>query len=97
MYANGSRTTASRMTKSAFSDAHRLVVEAVASARRNAGLHQAQVAAKLGKNQSYVSNIERGQRRIDIVEFYALARAIGVDPRTLFADAVSKFPRDVAV
>lgn len=97
MYANGSRLTASRMTKSAFSDAHRLVVEAVAGARLNAGLHQAQVAEKLGKNQSYISNIERGQRRIDIVEFYALANAIGIDPKKLFEAATRNFPSDVAV
>lgn len=85
------------MTKSAFSDAHRMLVEAVAAARLEAGLKQADVAAALGKNQSYVSNIERGQRRIDVVEFYALARAIGIEPVELFDKATRGFPERLEV
>jgi hypothetical protein len=39
------------------------------------------VAEKLGRYQSFVANIESGQRRIDVVEFLDLASAIGFDPR----------------
>jgi transcriptional regulator with XRE-family HTH domain len=81
------------MTKSAYSEAHQMMVEAIVAARQEAGLKQAEVAATLGKNQSYISNIERGQRRIDVLEFYMLARAIGMEPTALFRRAIKRFPK----
>ena len=48
--------------------------------RKAAGLTQAEVAARLKIHQSYVTDIERGQRRVDLVELIALAKAIGFDP-----------------
>ena len=41
------------------------------------------VAERLGRPQSYVADIERNERRIDVIEFLALAEAIGVDPLRL--------------
>ncbi|WP_446740941.1 helix-turn-helix domain-containing protein [Sphingomonas sp. CFBP 8760] len=38
----------------------------------------------IGKDQSFISNIERGQRRVDIIEFIAITRAMGVDPVDIF-------------
>jgi len=52
----------------------------ILDARKSAGLSQASVAAKLGRPQSYVADIERNERRIDVIEFLALAEAIGFDP-----------------
>jgi transcriptional regulator with XRE-family HTH domain len=72
------------MGKSLFTDAHRAVVGALIEARHNAGMLQADLAARVGKEQSYISNIERCQRRIDVVEFYDLAIALNVDPVILF-------------
>ena len=48
--------------------------------REAAGDTQQQVATRLGKSQSYVSKIESGQRRLDLVEYVLWARAIGIDP-----------------
>jgi transcriptional regulator with XRE-family HTH domain len=48
--------------------------------RRAARLTQTEVAAKLGRPQPYIANIERGQRRVDVVELIELAAAIGFDP-----------------
>jgi transcriptional regulator with XRE-family HTH domain len=48
--------------------------------RKAAGLTQADVAARIGRHQSLVADIERGQRRVDLVELLALAKAIGFDP-----------------
>ena len=50
------------------------------AARTEAGLTQEQLARRLQKPQSFVSKYERGERRLDVVEFVAVARAIGVDP-----------------
>ncbi|MFG1283891.1 helix-turn-helix domain-containing protein [Xanthobacter autotrophicus] len=52
----------------------------VTQARKAAGLSQAAVAEKLGRPQSYIADIERNERRIDVIEFLALAEAIGFDP-----------------
>lgn len=54
---------------------------------------QEELAARIGKDQTYISLIERSQRRVDVLEFVALARAMGVDPITLFSDVVRKLPK----
>ncbi len=43
-------------------------------ARKEAGFKQFEVAQKIGKPQSYVSKIEKGERRIDAVELKILAK-----------------------
>lgn len=50
------------------------------SARQNAGLTQVEVADRLRKPQSFVSKLERGERRLDFPEFIQLADALGLDP-----------------
>ena len=49
-------------------------------ARKKAGVSQADLAKALAKPQSFVSKFERGERRLDIVEFKAVADALGLDP-----------------
>jgi len=52
-------------------------------ARKNAGVTQAELARKLGRPQSFVSKIESGERRIDVIEFLQIAKHVGFDPYTL--------------
>ena len=61
------------MTKSIYTKEYRKVIKRLKKARRDAGLTQVEVAKKLNKPQSYISKIERGERRIDIVELKKLA------------------------
>jgi Helix-turn-helix domain len=58
---------------------HRALVELVIAERKAAGLTQVQVARKLRRYQSYVTLLETGQRRLDVVEFMDIADAIGFD------------------
>jgi transcriptional regulator with XRE-family HTH domain len=44
--------------------------------REQAGISQVQLAAKLGQTQSSVSKIERGERRVDVVELRAICKAL---------------------
>lgn len=60
--------------------------------RESKGITQAEVAAKLGKPQSYVSKYERGERRLDIVELIAVANALSTDPVQLFTQLLSHKP-----
>jgi transcriptional regulator with XRE-family HTH domain len=60
---------------------HRALVALLITERRRAGLQQGEVAARVGEDQSWLSSIETGRRkRVDVVEFIALAMAIGFDP-----------------
>jgi len=81
------------MPKSVFTDANRVVVEELIAARKAAGLRQQDLAERLGKPQSFISRIEGGQRRVDILEFYAIARAMKADPAELFGTIVGRLPR----
>ncbi|HBK34262.1 TPA: hypothetical protein DEP34_03675 [Candidatus Uhrbacteria bacterium] len=62
------------MLKGIYGAEYKKVVENLRKARLDAGLRQEDVAQKLNKPQSYVSKIERGERRIDVVELKAFAR-----------------------
>ena len=48
--------------------------------RRQAGLTQAAVAARLRRPTSFVGKYENGYRRLDVIEFLDVAAAIGFDP-----------------
>lgn len=62
------------MSKSIYGAEYKKVVENLRKAREDVGLRQEDVAQKLDKPQSYISKIERGERRIDVVELKAFAR-----------------------
>jgi transcriptional regulator with XRE-family HTH domain len=66
-------------------------------ARRRAGLSQRALAPALGKANSRVTRIERGQRGIDLLQFLAMARVLGRDPVELFSEVAAELARlDVA-
>lgn len=60
--------------------------------RRGAGLRQSDLAARLGRPQSYVSKYESGQRKLDIVELREICTAIG----TTLEELVAKFDRGLS-
>ena len=53
--------------------------------REACGMTQAELAATLRRPQSYVSKVERGERRLEVVEFIAYARALGLSPQDVIA------------
>ena len=62
------------MATTIYSKEHRRLVERLKKARKEAGLDQEAVAKLLGVSQSYISKMEAGQRRIDIVQLKRFAR-----------------------
>ena len=58
---------------------HRELVELLTEARVAAKLNQRELARRLGLYQSWVAKTEAGQRRVDIVDLFAVADAIGFD------------------
>jgi transcriptional regulator with XRE-family HTH domain len=71
------------MPKSLRSSEQLLFLELLRAARKEAGLTQQALAEKLRRPQSFVAKYENGERRIDVIEFVALARALDVAPVTL--------------
>ena len=61
------------MTKTIYSKEHKNLIKKLIKARKEKKLSQKQVAEILGVTQSYVSKIESGQRRIDIVQLKKFA------------------------
>lgn len=56
------------MNKAIYSKEHKYIVKQLKKAREEVDLSQKQVAKFLHKTQSYVSKIEAGQRKIDVVQ-----------------------------
>lgn len=83
---------AGQMPKTIFTGANQAVVDVMRRARVDAGLTQAQLAARIDRDQSHVSLIEGSQRRLDLVEFHAIAVALGLDPVELFREIVRSLP-----
>ena len=82
------------MPKTIFTGANRAVVEVLRQARIDAGLTQGELAARIVRDQSHVSLIEGSQRRLDLVEFHRLARALNRDPVQLFSAISAKLDQD---
>ncbi|HEY1606865.1 MAG TPA: helix-turn-helix transcriptional regulator [Allosphingosinicella sp.] len=81
------------MAKTVYSRESEALAKILAKARKDAGLHQADLAARLGRDQAIVSNIERGQRRVDVIEFYTIAKAIRRDPIGLYREVVTEWEK----
>ena len=58
--------------------------------RVRAGLTQVMLAKKLGQTQTFISKIERGERRLDLVEFVEVCEGLGIDPRVAFDEFMTR-------
>jgi len=61
------------MGKTIYLPEYKFVLSKLKQARLEAGLTQEEVAAKLKKPQSYISKVENGERRLDVVELKLFA------------------------
>lgn len=80
------------MPKSVFGGAHHDLVSVLTEARKSSGLTQAELGQKVGKDQTFVSLIENSQRRVDVLEFIALCRAMRIDPARAFSILLERIP-----
>lgn len=68
-----------RFTKTIFTEAHDCFTKILQEARKKAGLTQIAAAERLGCRQTFISKIERGERRVDVIEFLEICHAYRVD------------------
>lgn len=66
---------------------HRALVASIIQRRKEAGLTQRDLAARLRVSQSWVASIEAGQRRVDVVEMLDIAQALQVSPEVFLKAA----------
>ena len=84
------------MAKSLHTPAYEQFRSLLASARERAGLTQAGVAARLGRQQSFVAKYEGGERKLSAVEFIYVVQALGAKPAlaiTQLTDAIDNIER----
>jgi len=63
-----------KVKKSIYSKEHTKIAKKLKKARLEAGLTQRQAAKKLKVSQSYISKLEAGQRRIELVQVKKLSK-----------------------
>ena len=85
------------MPKSQFSEGYKAFLTVLVAARKEAGLTQTDVAERIGRRQTHISIIETGVRRLDLIEFCALAKAMGYNPNTLFARITAALPDELEI
>src|SRR5207237_9058298 len=73
-------------TKAKLADELKILGEVLVRAREKAGLKQSDVAARLGLPPSYLSKIENGTRRLDVIELIQIAEAMETDPADIVRD-----------
>jgi transcriptional regulator with XRE-family HTH domain len=69
------------MEKSVHTPEYSALRSALCLARKKAGLSQRQLAVRLQVPHSWVSKVENGERRIDLIEFGWFISACDADPR----------------
>ena len=74
-----------RMPRSTHHRHYRAFLDLLAQLRHEAGCTQAVLAERLGNTQTFVSKVERGERRLDVVEFAEWCDALGIDTGSAFA------------
>jgi transcriptional regulator with XRE-family HTH domain len=84
------------MQKSLNSPEYARLIAMLVAVRKKAEIRQQALAKKLGKPQSFVAKFEGGERRIDLVEFVAIVRALGGDPVRVFREFLAGEPKSRA-
>ena len=59
---------------------HQELLRRLEAARVKAGLTQTALAKILGRQQSFVAKYEGGERRLEVMEFVQICKALGVSP-----------------
>ena len=75
------------------SSSYEAAIRQLVAARKRMGLSQRDLADRLGKPRSFVSKVESRERRLDIVEFVAVARGLGLDPGALILEIAEAMPQ----
>lgn len=78
---------ATTLAKTIHRNEYRQLVDLLRKRRESVGMSQGGLARELGWSQQKVSYVETGARRMDVLEFIGMARALGIKPVDAFRRA----------
>ncbi len=67
-----------KLEKTIYAPEYAVVLRLFRAAREQVGLTQVELAERLGQTQSFVSKIERGDRRLDIIQLRTILTHFGL-------------------
>lgn len=82
------------MPSSVFTAKYARFCQLLIQKREEEGMTQTDVARELGRPQSFVSKYERGERRLDLIEFLDIAVVLEIDPCIFIAKLQATDPHE---
>lgn len=79
-----------KMTSSIHSPEYKLVLAKLIEMRKEAGLTQRDLAQRLAREHSFVWRFETGKRRLDVVEFYWVCKALRRNAATVYRELMQE-------
>lgn len=80
------------MTKAIYRPEYEVFLRILKRCRIDAGLTQVECSKALGRPQSFMSDVERGSRRLDIVQIWDICQVLGCD----FLELMQAFQNDLS-
>lgn len=81
------------MAQSTHHQQYQVLLKLLREWRTEVGLTQAEVGERLGNTQTFVSKVERGERRLDLVEFVEWCDALRLPPDRALQEFLRSRPR----
>ena len=82
------------MTRSVFLFSYGVLIQCLVDAHTGAGVTQWDLATMLQRPQSFISKVERGDRRLDVVEFLQITAALNVKPEPIIQAVLEALATD---
>lgn len=79
--------------KSLFDEQYREIIRRLIERRKELGMTQWDLAKAYGEDQSFISRIERMQRRLDVYEYTVFCRILDLDPGHILQPIWASLPR----
>lgn len=76
---------------------YRAAIETIRAVREQLGISQRELARRLDKHPSFVNKIEQLERRLDILEFLAIAEAMKIEPAHLLTTIRAELAAELRV
>jgi ribosome-binding protein aMBF1 (putative translation factor) len=71
--------------KEIMKDLNKILSNWISTHRELSGMTQKDLSSKLNRPQSYISKIENGSKKIDLIEFITLSKELDIDPSDLIS------------
>lgn len=68
------------MAASTHHEDYQLLLKLLKETRQEKAVAQTELAQRLGTTQAFISKVERGERRLDVVELVEIFEALGIAP-----------------